>query len=161
GPAEISRFDLNYAGFFFINPSMPLAEAMVRAQEIGSEVLPTGYSLDLTGQAQEFEDTAGYMVFALVVSLVLLYMVLASQFDSFLQPLIIMVAQPLAAIGGVAALWLLGYTINMFSMIGMLLLVGLVAKNSILLVDLTNQRRAEGVPLKEALMEACPVRLRP
>ena len=161
GPAEIGRFDLNYAGFFFINPSMPLAEAMVRAQEIGSEVLPTGYSLDLTGQAQEFEDTAGYMVFALVVSLVLLYMVLASQFDSFLQPLIIMVAQPLAAIGGVAALWLLGYTINMFSMIGMLLLVGLVAKNSILLVDLTNQRRAEGVPLKEALMEACPVRLRP
>jgi HAE1 family hydrophobic/amphiphilic exporter-1 len=161
GPAEIGRFDLNYAGFFFINPTMPLAEAVGRAQAIGQEILPTGYTLDLTGQAKEFEDTAGYMIFALVVSLVLLYMVLASQFDSFLQPLIIMVAQPLAAIGGVAALWLLGYTLNMFSMIGMLLLVGLVAKNSILLVDLTNQRRAEGVPLQQALMEACPVRLRP
>jgi HAE1 family hydrophobic/amphiphilic exporter-1 len=161
GPAEIGRFDLNYAGFFFINPTMPLAEAVSHAQAIGQEILPTGYTLDLTGQAKEFEDTAGYMIFALVVSLVLLYMVLASQFDSFLQPLIIMVAQPLAAIGGVAALWLLGYTLNMFSMIGMLLLVGLVAKNSILLVDLTNQRRAEGVPLQQALMEACPVRLRP
>ena len=161
GPAEIGRFDLNYAGFFFINPTMPLAEAVGEAQAIGAEILPPGYSLDLTGQAKEFEDTAGYMVFALVVALVLLYMVLASQFDSFLQPLIIMVAQPLAAIGGVAALWLLGYTLNMFSMIGMLLLVGLVAKNSILLVDLTNQRRIEGVPLHQALMEACPVRLRP
>jgi len=161
GPAEIGRFDLNYAGFFFINPTMPLAEAVGEAQAIGAEILPPGYSLDLTGQAKEFEDTAGYMVFALVVALVLLYMVLASQFDSFLQPLIIMVAQPLAAIGGVAALWLLGYTLNMFSMIGMLLLVGLVAKNSILLVDLTNQRRIEGVALHQALMEACPVRLRP
>lgn len=161
GPAEIGRFDLNYAGFFFINPTMPLAEAVAKAQAVGAEILPTGYSLDLTGQAKELEDTAGYMLFALVVALILLYMVLASQFDSFLQPLIIMVAQPLAAIGGVAALWLLGYTLNMFSMIGMLLLVGLVAKNSILLVDLTNQRRMEGVPLHEALMEACPVRLRP
>ena len=88
-------------------------------------------------------------------------MVLASQFNSFLQPLIIMVAQPLAIIGGVGALWLLGHSLNIYSMIGLVLLVGLVAKNSILLVDLTNQLRAEGQGIREALREACPIRLRP
>ncbi|MDY6943189.1 MAG: efflux RND transporter permease subunit [Pseudomonadota bacterium] len=161
GPAEIGRYDLRYAAFFFSNPTMPLAEAVATLNEVSGEVLPAGYSVQLFGQAAELGDTVGYVVFALVISLVLLYMVLASQFDSFLQPLIIMVAQPLAAIGGVAALWLLGYTMNMFSMIGMLLLVGLVAKNSILLVDLTNQRRAQGMDIGDALRDACPTRLRP
>jgi HAE1 family hydrophobic/amphiphilic exporter-1 len=88
-------------------------------------------------------------------------MVLASQFNSFLQPFIIMLAQPLAIIGGVMALWLTGHTLNIFSMIGLVLLIGLVAKNSILLVDLTNQRRAEGMAIDVALQDACPIRLRP
>ena len=79
-------------------------------------------------------------------------MVLASQFNSFIQPFIIMVAQPLAIIGGVAALWLTGTTLNIYSMIGLVLLVGLVAKNSILLIDLTNQRREQGMDLNEALI---------
>ena len=88
-------------------------------------------------------------------------MVLASQFNSFLQPVIIMLAQPLAIIGGVLALWLTGQTLNIYSMIGLILLIGLVAKNSILLVDLTNQRRAQGMGVDEALRDACPVRMRP
>ena len=91
----------------------------------------------------------------------LLYMVLASQFNSFLQPLIVMVAQPLAIIGGVFALWLTGNSLNIFSMIGLVLLIGLVAKNSILLVDLTNQLRAEGQSINQALLNACPIRMRP
>jgi HAE1 family hydrophobic/amphiphilic exporter-1 len=90
------------------------------------------------------------MTFAFALALVLLYMVLASQFNSFLQPLIIMLAQPLAIIGGVAALWLFGQTLNIYSMIGLVLLIGLVAKNSILLVDLTNQRREEGMAVDGA-----------
>jgi HAE1 family hydrophobic/amphiphilic exporter-1 len=88
-------------------------------------------------------------------------MVLASQFDSFLQPFIVMLAQPLAIVGGVAALWTTGQTINIYSMIGLVLLIGLVAKNSILLVDLTNQRRANGMGIDDALMNACPTRMRP
>ena len=88
-------------------------------------------------------------------------MVLASQFNSFLQPFIVMLAQPLAITGGVMALWLTGHTLNIYSMIGLVLLIGLVAKNSILLVDLTNQRRAQGMSADAALRDACPVRMRP
>ncbi len=88
-------------------------------------------------------------------------MVLASQFNSFIQPLIIMVAQPLAIVGGIGGLWLFNQGLNIFSMVGLVLLMGLVAKNSILLVDLTNQLRAEGKGVYEALSKACPLRLRP
>jgi len=101
------------------------------------------------------------LFFAFVSALILVYMVLASQFNSFIQPLIIMVAQPLAIIGGVGALWLTGHSLNIYSMIGLVLLVGLVAKNSILLVDMTNQLRDEGKGIDEALLEACPIRMRP
>jgi HAE1 family hydrophobic/amphiphilic exporter-1 len=87
--------------------------------------------------------------------------VLASQFNSFVQPFIIMMAQPLAIIGGIVALWLTGATLNIYSMIGLVLLVGLVAKNSILLIDLTNQRRAQGMGVNESLLDACPTRMRP
>ena len=88
-------------------------------------------------------------------------MVLASQFNSFVQPLIIMLAQPLAIIGGLIALLISGDTLNIFSMIGLVLLIGLVAKNSILLIDLTNQLRDKGATIDAALRQACPVRLRP
>jgi HAE1 family hydrophobic/amphiphilic exporter-1 len=88
-------------------------------------------------------------------------MVLASQFNSFVQPIIVMLAQPLAIIGGLFALWLTNNSLNIYSMIGLVLLIGLVAKNSILLVDLTNQLREKGAGINEALQEACPVRLRP
>jgi len=88
-------------------------------------------------------------------------MVLSSLFNSFYQPLIVMLAQPLAIIGGVFLLWLTGNSLNIYSMIGLVLLVGLVAKNSILLVDLTNQLVSYGNKIDEALIKACPVRLRP
>jgi hydrophobic/amphiphilic exporter-1 (mainly G- bacteria), HAE1 family len=101
------------------------------------------------------------MTFVFSLAFVLLYMVLASQFNSFIQPLIIMLAQPLAIIGGLIALLMTGNTLNIFSMIGLVLLIGLVAKNSILLVDLTNQLREKGASIDTALKEACPIRLRP
>ncbi|MGK2942039.1 MAG: efflux RND transporter permease subunit [Immundisolibacter sp.] len=161
GPARIDRFDLQYAARFYNNPDLPLSEAVDHVQRVAAEVIPLGYSIKLLGSAREFSQTMGYVATAFVLALVMLYMVLASQFDSFLQPLIIMVAQPLAMVGGLAGLWLTGHTLNVYSMIGMVLLVGLVAKNSILLVDLTNQARAEGKSISEALREACPIRLRP
>jgi HAE1 family hydrophobic/amphiphilic exporter-1 len=161
GPAVVSRYDLQYAATFFGNPTLGDAAAISRVQETASELMPVGYKLKMTGRSEEFGKTVNYMTFAFVTSLILVYMVLSSQFNSFIQPLIIMVAQPLAIIGGVAALWLTGHSLNIFSMIGLVLLVGLVAKNSILLVDLTNQLREEGVAIDQALREACPRRLRP
>jgi HAE1 family hydrophobic/amphiphilic exporter-1 len=161
GPAVIGRFDLQYAATFFATPTMPLGEAVTRVKEVAAELLPTGYQVKLIGQAEEFGKTVKYMAFAFGLAMVLLYMVLASQFDSFLQPFIVMLAQPLAIIGGVAALWLFGQTLNIYSMIGLVLLIGLVAKNSILLVDLTNQRRDSGMAIDAALRNACPIRMRP
>ena len=160
GPAVIGRFDLQYAATFFATPTLPLGEAVRKVRAFADD-LPPGYQIKLIGQAEEFAKTTKYMTFAFVLAMVLLYMVLASQFDSFLQPLIVMLAQPLAIIGGVAALWATGQTLNIYSMIGLVLLIGLVAKNSILLVDLTNQRRAGGMGIDDALNDACPIRMRP
>ena len=142
-------------------PILPLGEAVNQVREAAAPLLPPGYAIKFTGQAEEFGKTTKYMIFAFSMAMILLYMVLASQFNSFLQPVIIMLAQPLAIIGGVLALWLSGHTLNIFSMIGLVLLIGLVAKNSILLVDLTNQRRAEGMGIDAALLDACPIRMRP
>ena len=96
-----------------------------------------------------------------MLALALLFMVLASQFNSFLQPFYVMLAVPLGIVGGIAALWLSGSTLNIYSGIGLVLLIGLVAKNSILLVDLTNQRREQGMSVDDALRDACPTRMRP
>ena len=161
GPASISRYDLRYSAPFYGKPIMPLAEAIDTVQRNADEILPIGYSLTFRGQSEEFGKTASNMLFAFALATVLLYMVLASQFNSFLQPFIIMTAQPLAMVGGIALLWLTGHTLNTWSMIGLVLLVGLVAKNSILLVDITNQRRAQGLSIDDALLQACPIRLRP
>jgi HAE1 family hydrophobic/amphiphilic exporter-1 len=162
GPAVISRFDLQYAATFFANPTLPLGAAVERVSFIG--------------EAEQLEKTSSAAAFTFALALILLYMVLASQFNSFLQPLLIMIAVPLAVIGGVFALWLfqplsaagaaLGlsiptHSLNIYSMIGLVLLIGLVAKNSILLVDLTNQRRAQGMSVDDALRDACPIRMRP
>jgi len=161
GPAVVTRFDLRYSGNFFSNPNISLGDAVTKVQAAAKEILPPGYAVKMIGRAEEFGKTAKYMLFAFVTAIVLVYMVLASQFDSFLQPVVLMVAQPLAIIGGVAGLWLFGMSLNIFSMIGLVLLMGLVAKNSILLIDLTNRLRAEGKGINESLLEACPIRLRP
>lgn len=161
GAAVIGRYDLQYAANFYTNPIMPLGEATDQLETISQSILPAGYSVGLTGQALEMKKTVKNTTFIFVLAIVLLYMVLASQFNSFIQPMIVMLAQPLAIIGGVFALWLTGNSLNIYSMIGLVLLIGLVAKNSILLVDLTNQMREKGAGINEALLHACPIRLRP
>jgi len=162
GPAVISRRNRNYAGFIYGDlEGIPLGDATDAVNRIAAEILPADYSIAYTGQAEEFAKTGGYIIFAFGMALIMVYMVLASQFNKLIQPLLIMIAQPLAIIGGVTALWLFGATLNLYSMIGMILLMGLVAKNAILLVDLTNQFRNEGMGIQEALREACPRRLRP
>jgi HAE1 family hydrophobic/amphiphilic exporter-1 len=160
GPAVIGRYDLQYAATFYATPSVDLGAAIDIVRE-AARALPVGYTVSFVGEAEQLEKTSGATVFTFVLALVLLYMVLASQFNSFLQPLLIMIAVPLAVIGGVVALWLFGHSLNIYSMIGLVLLIGLVAKNSILLVDLANQRRAQGMGVNEALADACPIRMRP
>ena len=146
---------------FYSDPEVPLSDAIEYVTDAAKDILPTGYSLKMVGQSEEFGKTVNYMLFAFAMALILVYMVLASQFNSFLQPFVIMLAQPLAMIGGIITLWLTGNTLNIFSMIGLVLLVGLVAKNSILLIDMTNQYRRDGMGIDTALLEACPIRLRP
>ncbi len=161
GAAVIGRYDLQYAANLYASPTIPLGEAVEAVEAAAKAILPAEYKYKLSGQAEEFAKTFKNVSFIFVLALVLLYMVLASQFNSFLQPLIVMVAQPLAIIGGVFALWLTGNSLNIFSMIGLVLLIGLVAKNSILLVDLTNQLRDKGQTINQALLNACPIRMRP
>jgi hydrophobic/amphiphilic exporter-1 (mainly G- bacteria), HAE1 family len=162
GPAVITRRNRQYASVIYGGlEGLPLGAATAEVQKVASEIVPPGYSISYLAQTQEFQNTQGYIVFAFGLALVMIYMVLASQFNSLLQPLVVMVAQPLAIVGGIAALWAFDQTLNLFSMIGMILLMGLVAKNSILLIDLTNQYRAQGMSIHDALNEACPHRMRP
>ncbi|MGA0047106.1 MAG: efflux RND transporter permease subunit [Methylophilaceae bacterium] len=161
GPAIIAREELQYAANFYTNPDIPLGEAMNKIKNISNQIIPSEYSINYSGQAREFGKTFSNIIFIFSLATVLLYMVLSSLFNSFYQPLIVMLAQPLAIIGGVFLLWLTGNSLNIYSMIGLVLLVGLVAKNSILLVDLTNQFVSQGNKIDEALIKACPVRLRP
>jgi len=161
GPAMIQKMDLNYAGMFYSAPIMPLGAAVAQVQTFADDMLPPGYHIVFTGQAAEFGKTAKNMMFAFGLAMILIFMVLASQFNSFAQPWVLMLAQPMAIAGGVAALMITGNTLNIFSMIGLVLLVGLVAKNSILLVDMTNQYRQDGMSIDQALRAACPVRMRP
>lgn len=162
GPAVVVRRDRQYASMIYgALEGLPLADATAAVNRNAAAILPAGYSISYLGQAQEFQKTLGYIGFAFGLALIMIYMVLASQFNSLLQPLVVMVAQPLAIIGGVAALWIFNDTLNLFSMIGMILLMGLVAKNSILLIDLANQYRSLGKSIHDALSEACPNRMRP
>lgn len=161
GPAVIGRQDLQYSSSFFSNPTLSLGEAVQLVKDVSKNILPGEYSIQLEGQAKEFAKTMNNIIFVFILATILLYMVLASLFNSFFQPLIVMLAQPLAIVGGIFLLWVTGNSLNIYSMIGMVLLIGLVAKNSILLVDMTNQLKAKGKTTDQALLEACPIRLRP
>jgi len=162
GPAVIARYDLQYAAEFFATPEVALGTAVNQVMAAAKDLLPLGYNVKMRGRAEEFGKTVHYISFTFIMAIILVYMVLASQFNSFIQPLVIMVAQPLAIIGGIGGLWLFGHGLNIFSMVGLVLLMGLVTKNSILLVDLTNQLRIDdGKGIDVALEEACPIRLRP
>ena len=161
GPAVMGRQDLQYSSNFYSNPTISLGEAVKLVRQTSKNLLPGEYSIQLEGQAKEFAKTMSNIIFVFILATILLYMVLASLFNSFFQPLIVMLAQPLAVVGGIFLLWITGNSLNIYSMIGMVLLIGLVAKNSILLVDMTNQLKATGKKTDQALLEACPIRLRP
>jgi len=138
-----------------------MGEALDRISTALDEVMPEGFTMALSGASREFVDSAGTIYVTFGIALLIIYLVLAAQFESFLHPLTVMLSVPLATLGGLAALQMLGHTLNIYSAIGLILLVGLVTKNSILLVDFANQERARGKGLLESLRSAGSTRFRP
>ncbi len=130
-------------------------------ESLSAELLPAGYGLRFTGSSALFKDLGASFRDAMIMGLLIAYMILASQFNSFVHPLIVLLAMPFSITGAILALRWGDASLNMYSMIGVVLLMGLVKKNSILLVEFTNHVRAEGKDVRTALLEACPVRLRP
>ena len=163
GPSKINRIDL--AREVRITGGVegrPLGDVSTDIKNAVAKLeLPSGYVVDLGGQSKDLKETVGYFMETLFLAIVFIYLVLASQFESFLQPLAIMLSLPLSLIGVFAAMLVSRGTMNMMSMIGLIMLMGLVTKNAILLIDNANQRRAEGLSREEALIAAGEIRLRP
>ena len=134
--------------------NLPLGEATQIVNAAAKKVLPPHLVTGYVGTADTMGESFKYMGIALFLAVVLVYMILAAQFDSFIQPLNIMLSLPLSVVGAFGGLYLTGKTLNIFSMIGIIMLMGLVTKNAILLVDFANQLRAQGKSVKESLVQA-------
>ena len=138
-----------------------LGQALVDAEEVGASVLPDGVTMTPAGGAESMQEGMEQLGIAIGLAILVIYMVLAAQFESLVHPFTVMLALPLAMVGALGGLLATGNTLNLFSLIGILLLFGLVTKNSILLVDYANQLRATGMDKREAMRTAAPVRMRP
>lgn len=142
-------------------PGKSQGEALAAVEKAAKELLPEGYHIVPGESAKVFRESFIGLAFALVLGIFVAYMVLASQFNSFLHPFTVLLALPFSVTGAFLALWLGGQSLNIYSLMGIILLMGIVKKNSILLVDFANQRRKLGLEVREALLEAGPIRLRP
>jgi multidrug efflux pump subunit AcrB len=138
-----------------------LGQGIEEMKKIGKSTLDDTFSYALAGTSKEFADSSGSLLFAFILALVLIYLILAAQFESYVDPLIIMFTVPMALAGAVLSLWLFGQTINIFSEIGIIVLIGIVTKNGILIVEFANQRKTAGLELREAVIDAATRRLRP
>ncbi|WP_113923665.1 efflux RND transporter permease subunit [Cognataquiflexum aquatile] len=128
---------------------------------IAGEVLDDTYSTDVAGLSKEFRESSNSLIFAFLFALVLIYLVLSAQFESFMDPLTIMFTVPLALFGALFSLWIFDFTLNIFSQIGIIMLIGLVTKNGILIVEFANQRKEQGMSIDEAIIGASTARFRP
>lgn len=147
--------------FANVAPGKSQETALKEVERIAQEVLPEGYRIVFSGSAQTFRESFQSLLFALILGIIVAYMILGSQYNSYVHPATVLLALPFSLSGAFAALWLGNQSLNIYSFIGLILLMGIVKKNSILLVDFTNQMREEGLESEEALMKACPTRLRP
>jgi HAE1 family hydrophobic/amphiphilic exporter-1 len=162
-PNEIKRLDLErVATIEGSYQGRPLTEVVSDVQaRLAKLPLPPGYRFDFGGEQKDFVETVGYILESLTLAIVFIYLILASQFGSFLQPLAIMLSLPLSLIGVMLGLMVTRGTFNIMSMIGVIMLMGLVTKNAILLIDFANQARARGAERRAALIDAGELRLRP
>jgi HAE1 family hydrophobic/amphiphilic exporter-1 len=164
GPVQIDRRDRKRQVTLMANiaPGKVLGDAMTKAREIEAKIgVPATLATGFTGEAQDMVESFGYIFTSMFLAVLLIYMVLAAQFESLIHPFTIMITLPLSITGALGGLFLAGSTISIFSLIGMIMLMGLVTKNAILLIDYTNQLRAQGMERNEAILRAGPVRLRP
>lgn len=138
-----------------------LGEGIEAMKRISKSVLDESFHTDLAGPSRDFAESSSNIAFALILALVLIYLILAAQFESFRDPFTIMLTVPLAIAGAMLSLWIFGMTLNIFSEIGMIMLIGLVTKNGILIVEFANQQRKKGLNKSEAVFEAAAARLRP
>lgn len=142
-------------------PGKTMGEGIASMQAIADTLLDESFATSLSGQSRDFAESSSSTGFALGLALVLIFLILAAQFESFVDPVIIMVTVPLAAAGALASLWLTDQTLNIFSQIGMIMLIGLVTKNGILIVEFANQLRDQGMEKWQATLQASVLRLRP
>ena len=142
-------------------PGYTIGQGIEKMDEIKAQVLDERFSTSLSGTSKEFSESSNSLVFAFLLALVLIYLTLAAQFESFRDPLIIMLTVPLALAGAILTLYLFNFTLNIFSQIGIIVLVGIVTKNGILIVEFANQLREQGKSKYDAIIEASESRLRP
>jgi len=163
GPSEIHHFNRLRSATVSAStpPDVTLGDAVEKLENYLDENLPAGMEHTLAGQAQDFEESFFYLTIAMIFAIVFVYLVLAAQFESFIHPFTILLSLPLASIGAFGALWALDMTFNIFSFIGMIMLLGMATKNAILLIDYTNVLRRRGIELFDAAKEAAKTRFRP
>jgi multidrug efflux pump len=163
GPRELNHFNRVRASTITagLAPGFTLGEAIDSLTRIANEVLPKGSSTALAGESRELDESGSSLYFAFLLALLVVFMVLASQFESLVHPFTVLLAVPLAVTGALFTLKIAGATLNLYSQIGMILLIGLVTKNSILLVEYINQLKERGLDTVEAALEAGRIRLRP
>ncbi len=138
-----------------------MGEALTFMEQTANKVLTPGYAIDYSGQSREFRTSSSSLAITFVLALAFIYLVLAAQFESFRDPFIIMLTVPLSMTGALLALFLSGGTLNVYSQIGLVTLVGLITKHGILIVEFANQLRERGTATKQAVIEAAELRLRP
>ncbi|MBX7262104.1 MAG: efflux RND transporter permease subunit, partial [Chitinophagales bacterium] len=142
-------------------PGYTIGDGIDEMNKIAKKLLDDTYSTALSGSSRDFAESSSNTMYALILALVLIYLVLAAQFESFVDPFIIMMTVPLALAGALLSLWIFDQTLNIFSQIGMIMLIGLVTKNGILIVEFANQLREQGMNKLEAIIHASQMRLRP
>jgi multidrug efflux pump len=162
-PPQLYRFDRYASATVSANlaAGFTQADGIAAMEEIAANTLDDSFATALDGQSRDFVESSNALLFVFLLALALVYLVLAAQFESFRDPFIIMLTVPLALAGALASLWYFGQTLNLFSQIGMIMLIGLVTKNGILIVEFANQRRAAGREIREAVIEAAAARFRP
>ena len=162
-PPQLYRFNRFVSATVSANlaDGVTIGAGLDEMDKIAAEVLDDSYATDVTGPSKEFRESSNSLLFAFIFALVLIYLVLSAQFESFADPLTIMFTVPLAIFGALATLWMFDFTLNIFSQIGIIMLIGLVTKNGILIVEFANQRKEEGMDVEEAIYGAAVSRLRP
>lgn len=142
-------------------PGKTVGDGVKEMQSISGKILDESFQTSLSGPSRDYSESSSNTTYAFMLALILIYLVLAAQFESFRDPLTIMITVPLAIAGAFLSLWIFRQTINIFSEIGMIMLIGLVTKNGILIVEFANKKRDQGIPLRQAVIDAATQRLRP